>query len=358
MIPLGLRVHRMPGATKEPVLREIADGVHAYLQTGSWGFSNAGLITGGGESLLVDTLYDVPLTERMIAEMRRVVPAARRIATVVNTHANGDHCWGNQVVRGANIVSTKAAAAEMKELSPRLMATLVRASRLIANLGPWQRAPLRVLGALGVGRAGALAEAAQFIVECFGAFDFRGVSLTLPTTTFEREVSLAVGDRTVQVIEVGPAHTRGDAIVYLPKEKVAFTGDILFVGSHPIIWEGPVQNWIAACDRLLALDVDVIVPGHGPITDKAGVRTTKEYWERLVETTRRGRDAGLTAQDIARELFRDAKEAWGESHRLAVNVDTIFRGMAGTKAHPDPLALMARMARLENERAVSSSPPR
>ncbi len=337
----------MSGETGAPVLREVADGVYAYLQRGSWGFSNAGLVAGAQESLLVDTLYDLKLTERMLATMRKQVPAASSIATVVNTHANGDHCWGNQLVSGAKIVSSQAAAAEMKELSPKLMATMVGACKVIARFGPRRRKALGLLGRLGVPRVGPLSEAAEFILQCFGGFEFRGITLTAPNTTFSGRLSLEVEGRRVELIEVGPAHTKGDAIVHLPKERVAFTGDILFVGSHPIAWEGPIQNWINACDRLLELDVDVIVPGHGPITDKDGVRRTKDYWQSLREASRRGRESGSSADEIARELFKQAFDGWGEAHRLAVNVDTICRELAGDRSHRDPLALMARMARLE-----------
>lgn len=339
----------------EPTLREIADGVHAYLQAGSWGFSNAGLIADKREALLVDTLYDLRLTELMLSKMRRQVPAALNIRTVVNTHANGDHCWGNQLVHGAQIVSSEAAAKEMKELSPRLMATLVNACRAIARFGPKRRAALHVLGRLGVARAGAMAEAAEFVVECFGAFEFRGISLTLPQQTFSGRLALDVGEHRVELIEVGPAHTKGDTLVYLPEQRVAFTGDILFIGSHPIVWEGPVSNWIAACDRLLELDTDVIVPGHGPITNRDGVRRTKEYWERLIEASRRGRAAGAAPDEIARELLREAFDGWGEAHRLAVNVDTICRELSDDRSHRDPLMLMARMARLERERSKLAS---
>lgn len=73
-------------------LREIGNGVYAYLQEGSWGFSNAGLVTASGGALLVDTLYDLTLTARMLDEMRRANDAASRIDTLVNTHANGDPC--------------------------------------------------------------------------------------------------------------------------------------------------------------------------------------------------------------------------------------------------------------------------
>ena len=76
-------------------LYEIAGGVFAYLQPdGGWGWSNAGLVVDGKSSLLIDTLFDLNLTGEMLAAMRRATAAARSIDVVVNTHANGDHCWG------------------------------------------------------------------------------------------------------------------------------------------------------------------------------------------------------------------------------------------------------------------------
>ena len=83
-------------------LHELGNGTYAYLlPDGGWGWSNAGLITDGGESLLVDTLFDLPLTAEMLTAMRDAAPAAKSIDTLVNTHANGDHTYGNQLVKGA-----------------------------------------------------------------------------------------------------------------------------------------------------------------------------------------------------------------------------------------------------------------
>src|SRR5689334_19110153 len=104
-------------------LHELGNDLYAYLQPdGSWGWSNAGLIVSGAgagdQALLVDTLFDLALTQRMLDEMRRATAAAERIGVVVNTHANGDHCWGNQLVPGARIVASRAGAAEMTEVPP------------------------------------------------------------------------------------------------------------------------------------------------------------------------------------------------------------------------------------------------
>jgi cyclase len=159
-----------------------------------------------------------------------------------------------------------------------------------------------------------------------------------------------VGDTAVELLEVGPAHTKGDVVVHVPSARVAFTGDILFIGSHPIAWEGPIGNWIAACDRLLALPVDVIVPGHGPVTDKEGVRQTKAYWEELTRVTREGVASGAASEDIARELLRTLSVDWTEAHRLVVNVDTIRREIVGDVSPREPLGMFAKMAEVERTR--------
>jgi len=303
-------------------LHEVGDGLYAYLQPdGGWGWSNAGLVVDGDSSLLIDTLFDLKLTEEMLSAMRRAVPAAERIDTLVNTHANGDHCYGNQLLRGARIVASRGTVEEMSELPPAAMATLV------------EQAP-------GMGELGA------FFLHCFGAFDFRGIELVLPSETFDDERALRVGGRDVQLIEVGPAHTRGDTLALLPAERVLFSGDILFHGRHPIAWAGPVSNWIAACDRILDMDVEVIVPGHGPIADKAAVRELKAYFEYLYEQARERHAEGMTAAQAARSISLDPWADWGERERLVVNIATIYRELSEDEEPLNPMDAFGEMAEL------------
>src|SRR3974390_1313500 len=88
-------------------LQDLGSGCYAYLQPdGSWGLSNAGLLVDAGESLLVDTPFHLAHTEAMLTAMRAAPPAAARIGTVVNTHHNGDHCYGNELVAGAEIIAS------------------------------------------------------------------------------------------------------------------------------------------------------------------------------------------------------------------------------------------------------------
>ena len=306
-------------------LHEIGPGCWAWLQPdGSWGFSNAGLVTDGEASLLVDTLFDLKLTGEMLAAMRDAAPAARELDAVVNTHANGDHCYGNALVKGATILASKACAEEMQELPPSAMAALA-------------------VAAPQMGAAG------EFLQRIFGRFDFEGIESVLPDRTFEGELSWKVGDKELRLLEVGPAHTKGDVLVHSVADRTVFTGDILFIEGTPILWEGPVDNWIRACERIEAMDVDVVVPGHGPITDRDGARQVREYLAFVRDEARSRHEAGLPAADAAREIARELGRfgAWTDSERIVVNVDSLYREFAGTDERtsiPELFGLMAELA--------------
>jgi glyoxylase-like metal-dependent hydrolase (beta-lactamase superfamily II) len=303
-------------------LQEVGDGLYAYLQPdGSWGWSNAGLVVDGERTLLIDTLFDLALTEQMLRAMRRAVPAAANIDTLVNTHANGDHCYGNQLVGGARIIASERTAAEMIELPPEAMAALLEQAPQMGDLG-------------------------AFFLNCFGAFDFRGIELMLPQQTFSGQLTVAVGDRKLELIEVGPAHTRGDTLVHAPRERVLFSGDILFSEAHPIAWAGPVSNWIVACERILAMDPELIVPGHGPLATPDSVRELKAYFEYLYEQARKCRAEGMTALEAARAIALDRWADWGDAERLVVNIANIYGELEGDQQPINPLAAFEQMAEL------------
>lgn len=200
-----------------------------------------------------------------------------------------------------------------------------------------------------VEQAPGMGELGAFFLSCFGAFDFRGIELVLPDQTFSDELALRVGSREVRLIEVGPAHTQGDTVALLPGERVLFAGDIVFHGSHPIAWAGPVSNWIDACDRILAMDLEVIVPGHGPLADQGVVRELKAYFEYLYEQTRARRADGMTPMQAARAISMDRWAVWGESERLVVNIANIYSELSGDQEPLDPLACFQQMAELARE---------
>jgi glyoxylase-like metal-dependent hydrolase (beta-lactamase superfamily II) len=307
-------------------LHEVGDGVFAYLQPdGSWGWSNAGLLVDGDATLLVDTLFDLRLTAEMLDVMRRAVRQAVRIDTLFNTHGNGDHWFGNELVEGARVLATREAAAEMAEVPPARLAGLLQAD---------------------AGDDPALA----FLRRIFGPFAFDGIRPAFPTETFEQELVVKVGGLDAHLIDLGPAHTASDSAVFVPARRVVYTGDLLFIGGHPIMWAGPIENWIQATERLAALDADVFVPGHGPITDREGVRRLGDYLRYVRDEAIRFHAEGLTPLEAARRLRLDAFADWGDAERLPVTIASIYRALDPEWPVPELHELFAMMAAYAGER--------
>lgn len=302
-------------------LHELGNGCHAYLQPdGGWGWSNAGLVVGDGASLLVDTLFDLKITQRMLDYMAPLTNNAP-IGTVVNTHANGDHCYGNQLVRDADIIASSATAHEMSEVPPAMLAAL-------------NKAP---------------GEVGELFRHFFGEFEFDGIEPVLPTTTFDGSYSVSVGGTRVDLVEVGPAHTSGDTLVFVPSARTVYTGDILFIGGTPIVWAGPLDNWVKACDMIINSDVEHIVPGHGPLTDKAGVASIRDYLSYVQSEATERFNGGMDAWDAARDISLNGFASWGEFGRMAVNVDTVYRSLDASHKSPDVVEQFKRMLQMEQK---------
>lgn len=308
-------------------VHDIGNGVYGYVQPdGTWGWSNAGLVVSQGETLLIDTLMSVPLTRQMLAEFARV-PGGAQIDRVVNTHANPDHFFGNGVVEGATIISTNATRDEMAAFDPKTLGNLA---------SNWEK----------------MGEAGEFLFETMGRkFDFAGVDeLTLPTETFDKTLTLRVGDKTVELTDLGPAHTDSDTIAWVKEDRTVFTGDLLFNEGHPVMWAGPLSNWVAACEFIIALDPEVVVPGHGPITDVSAVRNMKGYFEHLRDEARGRFEAGMDWQAAARDIPIKEYAHWTDPERVVANVYSLYMQWDPSLPVVSSKDMFAEMNRYRKER--------
>jgi glyoxylase-like metal-dependent hydrolase (beta-lactamase superfamily II) len=289
--------------------RPLAEGTWAWQQpNGRLGESNTGLVVGGGEALLVDTLWDLRLTRRMLEEARAL--GAPEPGIVFNTHSDGDHVWGNQLLPGARIVSTVTAKRLMTLDTPKDLRRLQRLGRLLPGMG-----------------------------RQFRVFNWSEIELTLPGETFEGRLVLDLGGRPVELIEVGPAHTAGDAVAWLPDAGVCFAADVLFIGGTPITWAGPVAAWLAALDRVCALGARTYVPGHGPVCGQAEVDELRRYLEWVRDEGTPLLRAGTSPRRAAlRMLLSDEFAAspwagWDDPERLVVTLATERHKLDGGTDH-------------------------
>ena len=319
--PAARRVN--PAPAKIPYTRglhEVADRVWAWLlPDGGFGWSNAGLVAGDGASLLVDTLFDLPLTREMLDAMAPITDRAP-ITDALITHSNGDHTHGNELLdRSVRVIAAKGTAEEIAHgMAPEM---LVMAQT--ADLGP---------------------VATPYLRERFGPFDFNGITLRNADQTFDDQLTIDVGGREVRLLNLGPAHTAADSVVHVPDAGVLFAGDLLFIGCTPIVWAGPIANWVAACDAMIALDAPTVVPGHGPITGADGIRAVRGYLVHVAEQAEVAYRKGLSFVEAADSIDLGEYASWLDAERVVINVYQRYRELdAGTPELP-AMGLLAMQA--------------
>ncbi len=252
-------------------LIEVARGVYAYVSpSGGPGLSNAGLIVGERSATVMDTLLVPSLTRPFVEAVRRATELP--VTRVINTHHHHDHTGGNWAFPDAE----RYASAAARDL-------LIRKGK-----------PM---------------EAYRALLPRFAA-EFETVEILPPTLTFEGPWALYDGRREIRVLPAAPAHTFGDVMVYLPAEKVLFAADVAFHYVTPLVSEGSVAGWLRACDAVLALDVEVIVPGHGPVGTRQDFELMRDYWLLIRDEGGRLLDRGLTPTEAARALDLGPYREW------------------------------------------------
>ncbi|UQA96326.1 MBL fold metallo-hydrolase [Streptomyces halobius] len=301
-------------AVPEPYLTELAAGVHAFIQPdGGWCLNNAGFVTDGDATLVVDTAATerrARLLRRRIAESGAPVPRM-----VVNTHHHGDHTYGNGVFAPeATVVGHAACRREL--LAAGLQLHLV-----------WPEV------------------------------EYGEIRVTAPAVTFTDELTLHIGDIEVRLIHPGVAHTPGDTIVWLPEQRIVFTGDLVFHGGTPFVFMGSLTGSLRALDVLRALDAVTVVPGHGPVAGPEvydGIERYLRFVDGLAREGRaggppgRGPGEGRTPLEVAQEADLGPFAALAESERLVANLHRAYAELAGAEpgAPLDPLTAFGDMAAL------------
>lgn len=254
-------------------LIKLAEGVYSCIhKIGGKAICNVGIIDNGKETIIFDTF----LSPKSAEEIPQIVAyyGLSPIKYVINSHFHNDHIRGNQVFPSeVNIIST------------------TRTLELITENEPAQ-----------------LEFETEFAIERFHHYDslhkaFNGdttsrkylqiqmwrpyyetlsrshveVQTRLPTLTFENEKSLDGSTRKVQLISKGKGHTESDLILYLPEDKILFSGDLVFNNCHPYLGNGYPDEWKNWLNSILTMEINTVVPGHGKLGDKETVRQMVDY---------------------------------------------------------------------------------
>jgi cyclase len=223
---------------------KIADNVYSYVgekdASPAHSFAaNAGIVIGRDGILVVDTLISAKEAQRFLADIRKI--SDKPIKYVVNTHTHLDHAFGN-------CVFAKQGAIVISHTADRRMLERVGAD-ILKNIGNFGLKPE----------------------------DVAGTEIVYPALAFSDRMQIDLGGETVELIRVAPSHTEGSIVVYLPARRLLFAGDILFTDFHPYLADSDIPGWTKTLDALLAMDVERVIPGHGPLSTKKDLQEMKEY---------------------------------------------------------------------------------
>jgi len=251
------------------------EGLSALGSTANQNFiSNAAFVVTPAGVVVIDALGSPALAERLLLEIRKLT--SQPVTHVIVTHYHADHIYGLQAFRkqGARIVAHRSA---LEYLNSETARQRLETSR--TELAPWVDAQT------------VLVSADEWI---------------------DGDKTLSVGGTSFVIRHVGPSHTPEDLVVYLPKEKVLFAGDLVFRNRIPFVGQADSGRWIQALDVLLTFDATTIVPGHGPLSSEArrDMQQTRDYLVYLRTTM------GEAARNL--EPFEDAYQAadWSRFEKL------------------------------------------
>jgi cyclase len=179
------------------------------------------------------------------------------------------------------------------------------------------------------------------------------LKLTPPTMTFSDRMTYQYGDLLVEVIFNGPAHTWGDVMVYLPQRKILFAADIAFFYVTPAGQSGHITRWMDAIDKIMAMDVDVIVPGHGPVGTKKELAETRAYLDLLTREIKKRYAAGMRPGQAAADMDLGRFAQWTNPERNVWNTVRLYAEFNGTLT-PD-MDVAATNHALEDYNAIKAA---
>jgi cyclase len=282
-------------------IEQIGEGAWAAIhRAGGWAVGNAGIVDLGEMTLV----FDATITPEAGSDLRQAAVAltGRAPGYVALSHYHNDHVRGAQSFPEAVLVSSAATRS------------------LIGSLGRDELASDLEHGSARLAQARADAASEDAKVRAFGdtfvpywealVATAPKVNLRLPDLTFGNHAAWHGSRRTAEIISLGAAHTPDDAVLYLPQDGIVFCGDLLFVASHPYLADGDPEGWLAALERLSALEARVFVPGHGPIGSKGSLATLSQHIHGLLTEAERLRRDHAAPEVIESAMPDDESVSW------------------------------------------------
>jgi glyoxylase-like metal-dependent hydrolase (beta-lactamase superfamily II) len=296
-----------PRPEKQFEIATLAEGVHAFLWKNPLENpieGNALIIVNEDDVVLVDTGVFAETGEILAREIRTLTPLPVRY--VVNTHWHDDHHGGNSAILkhwpGAEIISHRDTRTDIIERSYKVRPkTIAGYEQSLTKYGRWKATGKDDDGKpLDAGRKERVADLVAFLSADLPKF--KGLRETPPTLTFADKMVLTRGERRIELIWLGLGNTRGDIVVFLPKERIVASGD-LFVLPIPFAFGSYYEHWVETLGKLDALEADIIVPGHGPVQrDRVALKSVRGLLAALVKEVKAAVADGATLEETRKRV--------------------------------------------------------
>jgi len=315
-------------------IQPIAEGVYAAIAKPQFFVNcNAGIVVLEDGVLVVDTHSKPSAARALIDQIKNLTD--KPVKYVVDTHFHWDHYQGNPAFPnawpgGVEIISSEATRESIQLRGiPRVKHEILWVPKEIARLEAGlakatdanQKAEIQ----------SSIRQAEQYLAE------LKAMQMTLPTLTFDRSLILHRPSRTVQVLWLGKAHTDGDVIVYLPKEKVIFTGDLV-QGFTPFMGDSHPYDWIRTLQEVEKLDFEYLLGGHGVVMrGKEHVRLLEDYFRDLMAQTAEAYAQGASREETRQRVAPLLVEKYGTrisgnfAKEVFDNIDKAYRVVSGSQ---------------------------
>lgn len=259
-------------------LIKLAEGIYAAIaKDGGGAIANAGFVDLGDQTIVFDTFN----TQQAAQDLKVMAESitGKTVSYVINSHGHGDHTRGNQVFTDSIIVSSHLTYETMKTLHPD------RIAKQKEGLSQLEE----TIQSLKTKSNGQITDHIRYLEHIRESIP--ALRLTLPQVTFERSFHFHGSKRTAQLITLGGGHSACDSFLYLPDDKIAFLSDLMFINTHPtFVEDSDIHHWIQMLEEIEQLEIQQLVPGHGPVGDLEHIGQVKTYIRRLMEIASSIRD--------------------------------------------------------------------
>ncbi|HEX7253852.1 MAG TPA: MBL fold metallo-hydrolase [Thermoanaerobaculia bacterium] len=286
-------------------LKPLSGNVYALYGRGG----NVGFFVGPDAVLVIDSQFK-DIAPGIVAQIKSV--SDKPIKFLINTHHHGDHTGGNEVFRPFAMI---------------LAHDNVRTRMLASPVDVQRNYPAQLEEAKKAGNA----DMVKFFSEQIEwAKKVKVEDIAAPILTYDSEFRIHMGDETIQVWHLPPAHTDGDSVVYFEKAKVLHMGDDFFNKVIPFIdvsAGGSAKGYLAALDKVMArVPPDVtVIPGHGEVTDLAGLKSFRQYIADVVDAAQKAKSAGKSKEDFLKDVDLPAyKDYSGYKDRFKANAGAAY----------------------------------